>query len=368
MTDAAPNRVRELREARGLTQVDLASASQLTRQSIGAIEASRATPAVDVALRIARALDHSVEELFGLGAPDETLVTEPVSRSSTGRVTVARVGERWVSHALDREGVRICADALAARARRRGVEAALLRPSAELRENVLILGCAPGLGLLADRLNSRPGRGRFVWLSRSSTEALEALARHQTHLAGVHLVDGKTGDANVPDVRRVLRGNTAVLITLARWELGLVVPHGNPKRIRSVADLGRRGVTLAVREPGSGARRLLDRELRAAGIEALAVVSPASRASGHLEVAQAITLGAADTGIASRDAALASGLDFVPLANERYDLVMPHHLLEDPRVQRLLDVMASGGFQRELAALGYDVRSCGERVAEVRAA
>jgi molybdate-binding protein len=243
------------------------------------------------------------------------------------------------------------------------VEAALLRPSAELRENVLILGCAPGLGLLADRLNSRLGPGRFVWLSRSSTESLEALAKRHTHLAGVHLVDGK-----ITDVRRVLRGNPAVLITLARWEVGLLVPPGNPKRIRSVADLGRRGVTLALREPGSGARRLLDRELRAAGIAAAAVVSPASQACGHLEVAQAIALGAADTGIASRDAALASGLDFVPLAEERYDLVVPRHLLEDPRVQRLFDVMASGGFRRELAALGYDVRSCGERVAEVHAA
>jgi putative molybdopterin biosynthesis protein len=368
VTDVAPNRVREMREARGLTQIELARTSQLTRQSIGAIEAGRATPAVDVALRIARALDQSVEALFGRAAPEETLVTEPVSRSSTGRVIIARVGERWVSHALDREGVRLCADALAGRAQRRGVEAALLRPTAELHENVLMLGCAPGLGLLADRLNSRVGPGRFVWLSRSSTDALEALAKHQTHLAGVHLVDGKTGDANVKDARRVLRGYPAVLITLARWEVGLVVPHGNPKRIRSVADLGRRGVTLAVREPGSGARRLLDRELRAAGIAAAAVVPPAFRASGHLEVAQAIALGAADTGIASRDAALASGLGFVPLADERYDLVVPHDLLEDPRVRRLFDVMTSGGFQHELVALGYDVRACGERVAEVHAA
>jgi molybdate-binding protein len=235
------------------------------------------------------------------------------------------------------------------------------------------MGCALGLGLLADRLNSRPGPGRFLWLSRSSMDALGALAAQQTHLAGVHLVDPRTGEANVADVRRLTGpsaagGGALVLITLARWEAGLVTAPQNGKGIRSAADLGRRGLRLVVREPGSGARRLLEAELRRAGLpRELASMAPL-QATGHLEVAQAVAMGAADAGIATRDAALALGLRFVPLAEERFDLVLSLEALADARLARLFDVLSSGAFQRELACLGYDVRSSGARVTELSAA
>jgi molybdate-binding protein len=85
-------------------------------------------------------------------------------------------------------------------------------------------------------------------------------------------------------------------------------------------------------------------------------------------VAHAIAIGAGDVGIATRDAALAFGLDFVPLAEERYDLVVSRAELADPRMQRLLDTMTTAAFRRELVALGYDVRACGDRVAELGAA
>src|SRR6185295_4570330 len=91
-------------------------------------------------------------------------------------------------------------------------------------------------------------------------------------------------------------------------------------------------------------------------------------ANGHLQVALAVAMGAADTGVATRDAALAFGLSFVPLAEERYDLVVPRASFGDPRLQRLFDTLSSSLFQRELSCLGYDTRSAGERVAELSAA
>jgi molybdate-binding protein len=81
-----------------------------------------------------------------------------------------------------------------------------------------------------------------------------------------------------------------------------------------------------------------------------------------------VALGAADAGVATRDAALAYGLHFVPLAEERYDLVIPVVLLTDVRVQRLLDTLSAAPCRQELAALGYDVSACGQRVAELAAA
>lgn len=368
MADSPMNHVRALREARALSQVGLASAASLSRQSISAIESGRSLPAVDVALRLARALDCRVEDLFGGDDLPGRLTTEPARPGWTGRVALAHIAGRWVSHPLAGLSVGHAADAIVCGTRRTRAEVELLRTPQEARDNVLLMGCAPALGLLADRLNGRPGPGRFLWLARSSTHALESLARRQTHVAGVHLVDQATGEANVPDVHRLARRHAVVLVTLARWEAGLLTAAANPKRIRTAAHLGRRGLRLVTREPGSGARRLLDHALDQAGLSPALAQSAAIHATGHLEVAQAVAIGAGDVGIATRDAALAFGLDFVPLQEERYDLAIHRDGLADPRIARLLDMLSTAAFRRELDSLGYDVRASGERVAELRAA
>ncbi|MCC7074494.1 MAG: helix-turn-helix domain-containing protein [Deltaproteobacteria bacterium] len=360
-----PNRVREARERRGLSQVALAERVGLSRQGIFAIEASRATPAVDVALRIAAALDGTVEALFGAARAAGALVAEGEAGAPIGRAAVARIADRWVSFSLDGDGVRRAADALSTGGPPCAVALEPLRTDAELQENVVVMGCAPALGLWADRLNSRSGAGRFVWLPRSSTAALHALSAQRTHVAGVHLVDPRTGEANVGDVRRLAGAEPVVLITLARWEEGLVVRHDDAARIRRPADLARRGLRLVGREAGAGAQRLLERTVRQQGLPAERARRPHLVAAGHLDVARAVAMGAADTGVATRDAALAFGLDLVVLAEERYDLAIPRALLADPRIQRMLDVLGSGALRAELAALGYDVRATGERIAEV---
>ncbi len=362
------NRVREHREIRGLSQSELAEATDLSRQSVGAIEAGRATPSVDVALRMARVLDCRVEDLFSGDPSDSAIEAVPLGDPAEGRVALAQVGGRWISYPLAGSGMRTCADGISERAARGRVRVEALRPLADTQENIVLMGCAPALGLLADRLNSRPGRGRFLWVDRSSTRALESLEKRRTHLAGVHLVDGRTGEANVADVRRHVGPDPVVLVTMARWEAGFVTAHGNPKRIRGASDLRRRGVRLVAREEGSGARRLLDRELRNAGLPGDTARTAPVRASGHLEVGHAVALGAADMGVATRDTAIAFDLGFIPILEERYDLVIPLAAMQDPRVQRLLDVLTTGAFRRELSSLGYDPSSSGDHVAEIHAA
>ena len=156
------------------------------------------------------------------------------------------------------------------------------------------------------------------------------------------------------------------LITFARWEVGLLTREEDAKRITGVADVVAQGVRLIVRPQGAGAQRLLERRLRAAGVPIEVARTAPLVAAGHLDVARAIAMRVADVGVATRDAALAFGLRFVPLAEERYDLVIPHALMRDPRIERLLDVLVSQASRRELDALGYDVESTGCRVAEVR--
>jgi molybdate-binding protein len=266
---------------------------------------------------------------------------------------------------LRRDGLRVAADAISTGT---GSQAELLRAASEARDNTLIAGCAAGLGLLTDRSSSQRGAGRYIALPCSSTVALQALAKKQVHVAGVHLVDAKSGNANIADVQRIVRKTALVLVTLARWEMGLVIAPGRAGRVRGPADLVRRGVRVAIREEGSGARRLLDQQLRARGIPSAASLPGALVTTGHLEVAHAVAIGAAETGIATRDAAISFGLGFVAISEERYDLAMHAEDEADPRIQRLLNALSTRGLRQELSSLGYDVSSAGERVAQLSAA
>jgi putative molybdopterin biosynthesis protein len=364
-SDESP--LRAQRERLGLSQLALADAVGLSRQSLSAIEAGRSQPSVRVALRLAAALECRVEDLFV--APEGPRVrAERASANAEGRVVLAEVDGRWVAHPLVGLGLRTSADGIAEGGARGELEVEPMRSLVEARDNLLVMGCAPALGLLCDRLSSRAGHGRFVWLPRSSTAALEALGARHTHVAGAHLVDARTGEANLKEIRKLVGPAAVTLVALARWEVGLVLSRGNPLSVHSAEDFGRRGLRLVTREQGSGARRLFDRLIASAGKGAEAAVRSAIQVEGQLEVAHAVAIGAGDAGIATRDAALAFGLAFVPLAEERYDLAIPRLALEDPRIARLLDALTAAPLRRELAALGYDVRCSGDRIADMSAA
>jgi molybdate-binding protein len=204
-----------------------------------------------------------------------------------------------------------------------------------------------------------------VWLDRSSTAALDLLARGQIHVAGAHLYDEQTHEFNVPFVQRQLAGRPMLVINLARWDAGLVVAPGNPRRIRGVRDLARKDVAFIRRQPGSAAQQLVERLLRQAGLPASAAAREPLMANGHGEVARLVALGVADVGLAIAAVARPLGLDFIPLTEERFDLVLPKELAEDGRVARLLDTLSSRTFRREMESLGgHVVRDAGKLIAD----
>lgn len=367
MQHTPTNTVRRHREHCGLTQVALAAQTDLSRQSIHAIESGRSVPSVDVALRLARALGCGVEEIFGGGTGGEHVVAALEPLTGGERVMVANVGGRWIPRPLRGDLAIHAADGLVAPQADSRDRVELVRPLNDVQDNVVMLGCAAGLGVLADRLNGATGAGRFFWFPSSSGRALAALTEQSTHIAGVHLIDGETGEANLPDVRRLLAREPLVVITLARWRAGLVTRPAHAGAVADVAALADPALRLIVREQGSGARRLFDRELAAAGLGP-ARTAGAPVAAGHHEVARTVAMGSGDAGVATEDAARAWGLHFVPLAEERYDLVLPTTLLGDRRIARLFDVLSSALFRRELTALGYDTSASGTQVAEVAAA
>ncbi len=347
--------LREFRLARRLSQAELARQVGISRQALCAAEAGTAVPGTDLALRLSAALGTRVEVLFQLAdAPPRVQARAAGERPlhEGERVVLGEVDGRWVAHLIDRRrGESLAADGLVHAAAARGdLSVEPLGDLGPARQRLVVMGCAPALGILASRLGGEAHGCRLAWVQGSSTAALLALKRGEVHVAGVHLLDERSGRYNSEQVRRAFPGERMLRVVLASWEQGIVVAPGNPKRLRRASDLARPRVRLVAREPGAGAHKLLERALRAEGIDR--VPAAAKEAHGHLEVAQAIALGAADAGVAIRSAALAFGLDFVPLAEERFDLVIPPGLATDPRVERMVDVLGSRSFRRELDLLG----------------
>jgi molybdate-binding protein/DNA-binding XRE family transcriptional regulator len=396
MGDRLHNRLVQRRQTLGLTQQALARRAGIARQSLASLEGGRSVPSTALALRLAQILGCGLDSLFWLEgsaslsaelastgrsaaqAPSSPGPRRPSEAARRDRVALVSVEGKWVAHRLSREdplSTLVAADGFVGRSVSRRspgptarVNVSLLRDREELRETLLCVGCAPALGVLAARAALETPAQRILWLERSSSSALEMLQRGQVHLAGAHLFDEDTGEFNVPIVARLFPGRSMRVIQLARWEAGIVLPPGNPRRIRRLEDLARPGLGVLPRDPGSGAEKLLLRLLRRAQIPESALRRRGQLAKGHMDVARAIAMGAADAGVAIRSAALAHGLEFLPLAEERFDLVVAGDLSSDPRVVRLLDLLCSRPFRRELESLGgYAVRESGSLIASLGA-
>lgn len=370
------NRLRSLRSAKGLSQSALAGMAGITRQAIYAIENNQYLPTTAVALRLAGALGCRVEDLFSLISAGEVMdgdLIGSVNVDPRTRVKVARVGDRIVVRPVAELGdvlnFTVAADGLVIRspgslpkktAGRVCVE--LIRDRRLIEEEIVVAGCDPSIFLVGEYLRRRRERTSVVGWTMGSVAALEALKRREVHIAGLHIVDDKSGDNNLPYLRRHVKGDDYTVVTFAAWEQGLIVMPGNPKRIREVADLARKGVRMINREEGAGARLLLDRRLKQSGVVPEQLFGYDQTAASHLELTQAIKHGRADAGVGVGAAAKMLGLDFLPIQEERYDLVIPTSYIGiHPGLAAFLDTLVSRPFRTEIAALGgYDTRDTGK--------
>jgi putative molybdopterin biosynthesis protein len=379
-TSPVENRIRSRRQAFGLSQQELARRCGLTRQAVNAIEAGHYIPSTLVSLRLSMALGCRVEELFRLTEERIRVEAEWLGEAATGnlgrtRIQLARVGDRLIARPLTGASAFTAADGLtipvdrAARSRKVGKPSVTidLWVDAELPDRtVVVLGCDPALALLGTHLARRYPAFRLFWVHSSSLTALRLLGRGEAHAAGTHLWDQETGEYNVPYVRRELSGRRLVIVTLSEWQQGLIVARGNPKGISGPAELQRGDITIVNREAGAGSRTWLDLWLQGAGVATTQVSGYNHEVSSHLEVAEAVARGLADAGPGIMAVARALGLDFIPVQEERYDLVIPLEFVNAPAIQAVLDIAVSRPFQEELEALGgYDSSRAGTVVAEL---
>jgi len=194
-----------------------------------------------------------------------------------------------------------------------------------------------------------------------SLDGLAVLRQGLSHISGVHLFDA-SGEYNTPYIRYFFPDRRMQVLTLAYREQGLMVAPGNPKGIRSLADLGREDVTFVNRNRGSGTRLWLDDQLKRLGIDAGQIRGYQREVFTHTEAAKAVLRGEAHTGLGLRAAACRQGLDFVALFQERYDLVVPDEQIVEIGFAPLFNQLQSRKFRQEAKALGgYDMSHTGER-------
>jgi putative molybdopterin biosynthesis protein len=373
-------RLRLARQARGFSQQQLAGMAGVSRQAVSAVESGLSDPSLRVALALARALGLSVEELFGPGLKAPVVAARPLAPlgEAGSRVILAPVGEEFVALPLTGAAVTRAgfgpaggiADSSAGSVGSAGRPAPAgsghavrsVQPIGPPRPTLVVAGCDPALPLLEAPLSLLDPPVAFAWWPCGSEEALGLAADGLVHVAGAHL-RGSSGDYNTGAARELL-GSGAEVIGFCSWREGLVLRPEKSAQVTSIEDLLRAGLRLVNREPGAEARRVLDRELARAGIDQGQLAGYQTQATGHLHVAAAIAAGLADAGVASEPAALAYGLAFVPLASERFDLVIPAAQAGSREVQGLLKVLSSRWLLDQLASLpGYDPSHCGERVA-----
>lgn len=187
---------------------------------------------------------------------------------------------------------------------------------------------------------------------RGSEESLALFSRGAVELAGFHL-EGF-------DLRRRVQPGRDSLIRFAAREQGLIVAHGNPKRLRSVSDIAKTHARFVNRQRGSGTRRLVNRLLQEAGIAPDAIRGYTTEEYTHRAVAATVAAGGADAGFGVHAAAAELGLDFVPVLRERYWLAMRTRTLDTPAAQRLLEALCGKPLSRLARGFaGYDITGAG---------
>lgn len=280
------------------------------------------------------------------------------------RLSIGRVGEQWVGTPLPRGAGLITsltqAQGMAKIPRNsegqqadQPLLAECLVSKQELEQTLVCVGSHDNtLDLLANELMDQEEPITLASTHVGSLGGLQALKRGTAHLGGAHLFDPQTQDYNFPFLQKYMPGVEVRVVNLAIRHQGLIVPKGNPKKISGIQDLVDSGLVFINRQRGAGTRILFDDHLRQAQVSPDRITGYEQEEYTHMAVAVNVLSGTADCGMGIFAAAKALDLDFVPLARERYDLLIPVPYLEDAKVQIVLDLLNTEQFQNKIQGLG----------------
>ena len=373
------NRLREYRLGVGLSQGDLASRVEITRQALYAMEMNQYLPGTEVALKLATIIGCTVEDLFSIEGREEIIEADWIGNRQVAqdspRVKVASVGGRVLAkpvsdfgsilnYTIPADGIQLGLGSKLSRVSSSSnrIYVRLLKSLQDIERQIVVAGCDPAIFLAGEHIRQHGGNASVLGWGMGSLAALQTLKRGEVHVAGIHVVDHRSGTYNLPFLRRYLKGHHVTVVRFAAWEEGLLIPKGNPKKVCGIEDLARSSIRLINREQGAGARFLLDHLLAESGIPSKKICGYETQSFSQLELGRSIAEGKADVGIGVQAIGYLYDLDFIPLQEERYDLVIPtKYLHSHPGMQMFLDALVTRGFRQEIEALGgYDTKEIGK--------
>ena len=302
-------------------------------------------------------------------------IVSPPGDDDFVRVAVGKVGDKLLAAPLARgAGVitsLVQADGLALIPRgAQGMEAGervqvrLYRSRSEIERTIFCIGSHDlTLDLISQFLAEHDRR--LASANVGSQGGLIALRRGEAHLAGSHLLNPQTGEYNIFYIRQYMPDIPVRVVALVGRDQGLMVKRKNPKNIQSLEDLTRRDIQFVNRQRGAGTRVLLDYHLNLMTIKVERIAGYSQEEYTHLGVAAAIASGRADCGLGIAAAAQALDLEFIPLFQERYDLVIPKQFVKDDLLAPFFELLTNDRFREEVAQLpGYDVSVMGTTILE----
>jgi len=290
-----------------------------------------------------------------LGNIDGKIMAYPLSRGA-GVVTSLVEADALIRIPLLKEGVDFGEE----------VEAELLEDLNRIKNNIIVTGSHDlVLDILRNELQEEFSDFNLVSFNVGSMGGLLALKQKRTHLATAHLLDPENGEYNLPYIKKMLPQRELKVVNLTYREQGIMVKRGNPKNIKGIDDLVKKDIKFINRQKGSGTRVLLDYLLKKKGINPLDIHGYSKEEYTHLMIASAVAEGSVDAGLGILSAAKAFHLDFVPVAKERYDIIIPKEYYSSLKIQKLLTIIRSEKFRKKVLSLGgYDLSQSGKVIKE----
>jgi len=289
------------------------------------------------------------------------------------RVNIGKVGERVVAIPLPRgagsvttmskaEGIIRIPSFSEGIVAEEETDAELLVTLEDIFNTIVIIGSHDiTLDILSDEIRKKTDGIRIASGNVGSLGGLLALKKGTAHIAGSHLLDTHTGEYNTSYIRKYLKDFPVHVFHLVTREQGLIIQKGNPKGVKGIEDLTHDDIAFVNRQPGSGTRILFDYKLQEMDIEPSHICGYENEEYTHMNVAVSVLNGAADVGMGIMAAARALGCDFIPIAQEQYDLVIPSSFMDDAKIHALIDITKSKDFRERVKELGgYNPEKSGD--------
>ena len=286
-----------------------------------------------------------------LGKVEDKLIATPLSRGAGTTMSLVRA-DGILEIPQNLEGIEAGEE----------VEISLLKEEKDIENTIVCIGSHdPIIDIISDLIHMRNDDYYLSSAHVGSMGGIMALKKGEAHIAPVHLLDMESGEYNIPYIKKYLRDKDIFLIKCVKRIQGIMVPKGNPHGITSIKDISEKNLKFVNRQRGAGTRLLLDYNLKKLKIDPSEIKGYDREEFTHLQVAAAVENNDADCGLGIYSAAKMMGLDFIPVANEEYDIAIPGKFLEKSIINEFINLIKSNEFKEKLDELGgYDYREIGE--------